>query len=219
MEYVYKGLRRSIFDAEPLRQTLAQELDLPDVDAVVVERESIDARRKSRIDYVYNVRFTVSRETPRLHALLGDETIAAYAPWEMPAVESRIQLPEQPVIIGFGPAGMFAGLELAKKGYRPIIFERGPEVASRAAAIGRLWDQGELDPESNIQFGEGGAGAFSDGKLTTGKSSPLDRLILETFVAARRAGDDSVSSVSPHRHRLLAASRGASARADRGAGR
>jgi uncharacterized protein len=184
MEYVYRGLRRSIFDSEPLRKTLAAQLDLPDVDAVVVERESVDARRKSRIEYVYNVRFTVSRGSPRLQSLLKQGSITRYEPWVMPAVEPRIRLPEQPVIVGFGPAGMFAGLELAKKGYRPIIFERGPQVASRAAAIGRLWERGELDPEANVQFGEGGAGAFSDGKLTTGKASPLDRLVLETFVAA-----------------------------------
>lgn len=197
MKYAYQGLRKSITDAEPLRVTLTQELDLPEIDAVVVERESIDARRKDRIVYVYNVRFTIARETPRLRQLLAEGKIARYVPWVLPAVEPRIRLGEYPLIVGFGPAGMFAGLELAKKGLRPIIFERGGEIVSRAAAVKRLWSEGILDPESNIQFGEGGAGTFSDGKLTTGKASPLDRLILESMVEAG-APDTILFRHQPH---------------------
>jgi uncharacterized FAD-dependent dehydrogenase len=184
MEYVFKGLRKSIYDSEPLRLTLAHRLDLPDVDRVTVERESIDARRKPDIYYIYNLRFTVPRTGARLQQLLSEGVISPYAPKLLPDPEPRLVLPDRPIIVGFGPAGIFAGLHLARLGYRPIIFERGEPVRDRVQAVNRLWTEGVLDPESNMQFGEGGAGTFSDGKLTTGKASALDRLILETFVEA-----------------------------------
>lgn len=184
MEYIFTGLRRSVHDVEPLRTALARELDLPEIDKIIVERESIDARKKPDVAYVYNLRFTVSKPDVRLKHLLARKIIAPYEQERLPEPEPRITLPDRPVIIGFGPAGMFAGLWLARMGYRPIIFERGRAVGERVRDVARLWSEGVLDPESNMQFGEGGAGTFSDGKLSTGKSSPLDRLILETFVEA-----------------------------------
>jgi uncharacterized FAD-dependent dehydrogenase len=184
MEYLYQGLTKSIYDHESLRQTLAQHLDLPHIDAVEVEREALDARRKSQIRYVYNLRFTVSQESPRLRALLQRGEIAPFALQALPEAEPQLALPERPVIAGFGPAGMYAGLWLARMGYRPIIYERGEPVAARARSVAALWERGELNPESNLQFGEGGAGTWSDGKLTTGKRSALDRLVLETLVQA-----------------------------------
>ena len=183
-EYIFKGLRRSVFDSELLRQTLARQLDLPEIDQVTVEREALDARRKPDLDYIYNLRFTVSRTSERLQTLLDTGEIALFAPQPLPRLEPRLALPDRPVIVGFGPAGMFAGLFLAQLGYRPIIFERGQEVAKRTRAVHTLWEEGVLNPDSNLQFGEGGAGTFSDGKLATGKAAPLDRLILETFVEA-----------------------------------
>lgn len=197
MEYLFKGLRKSIYDAEPLRLTLAHRLDLPEIDRVAVEREAIDARRKPSVVYVYNLRFTVSGGSARLQALLSQGKISVYAPRALPEPDPRIDLPARPIIIGFGPAGMFLGLSLARKGHRPIIYERGQKVEDRARTVGRLWREGILDPESNLQFGEGGAGTFSDGKLTTGKSSPLDRLILETFVEAG-APETILFSHKPH---------------------
>jgi len=184
LEYIYTGLRRSVHEAEPLRTTLVRELGLADIDRVMVERESIDARQKPDVVYVYSLRFTVAKPSPRLQQLLARKIIAPYQPERPPEPTPRIELPPRPVIVGFGPAGMFAGLWLARLGYRPIIFERGRTVEERMCDVARLWDQGILDAESNMQFGEGGAGTFSDGKLSTGKSSPLDRLVLETFAAA-----------------------------------
>jgi len=197
MKYVFKGLRRSVFDSEPLRLTLSRQLDLPEIDSVYVEREALDARRKPNVVYVYNLRFTVSGKTPRLQTLLSRGTIADYSPRVLPEPDPRIELPERPIIVGFGPAGMFLGLYLARKGYKPIIYERGQKVEARARSVDRLWREGILDAESNLQFGEGGAGTFSDGKLTTGKSSPLDRLILETFVEAG-APETILFSYRPH---------------------
>jgi uncharacterized protein len=183
-EYIYRGLRRSVLDEEPLRLTLVNELDLPEIDKVTVERESLDARHKPRVEAVYNLRFTVTSLSPRLKALLREGRVQPYEPPSLPQPEPEFTLPERPVIVGCGPAGLFVGLDLARKGYRPILLERGQPVAQRARDIETLWSRGDLDPESNMQFGEGGAGTFSDGKLSTGKASALDDQILETFIAA-----------------------------------
>lgn len=91
---------------------------------------------------------------------------------------------KRPVVVGTGPAGLFAGLVLAQKGYRPILLERGKPVEERAIDVGLFWTSGVLNTESNVQFGEGGAGTFSDGKLTTLIKDPRCRKVLEEFVKA-----------------------------------
>ena len=183
-EYIFKGLGRSIYNHEPLRLTLARQLDLPEIESVTVEREAIDARRKPAVVYVYNLRFRVSRPTPRLQRLLAKGEIALYTPPTLPEPERRIRLPERPIIVGFGPAGIFLGLGLARLGYKPIIYERGESVEQRVRTVRALWREGRLNPESNLQFGEGGAGTFSDGKLTSGKRRMLNDIVLQTFVQA-----------------------------------
>jgi uncharacterized FAD-dependent dehydrogenase len=182
-EYVYQGLRKSVHDAEPLRLTLARQLDLPEIESVTVEREAIDARRKPVV-YLYNLRFRVSRVTSRLEGLLAQGAVSLYAPAPTPEPERYLRLPERPVLVGFGPAGIFLSLELARLGYRPVIYERGEPVEERVGAVQALWRDGILDPDSNLQFGEGGAGTFSDGKLTTGKRRPLNDVVLQTLVQA-----------------------------------
>ena len=103
----------------------------------------------------------------------------------------------RPVIVGFGPCGMFAALVLAQQGYRPIVLERGGRVEERVAAVEKFWADGVLDPECNVQFGEGGAGTFSDGKLTTGIKDPRIRFVLESFVKAG-ADEDILYEHMPH---------------------
>jgi uncharacterized FAD-dependent dehydrogenase len=104
---------------------------------------------------------------------------------------------EKIIIVGFGPAGMFSGLLLAEKGFKPIIIERGDTVDERAEAVERFWNGGELDENSNVQFGEGGAGTFSDGKLTTRIGDSRVRFILETFVKYG-APEEILRQAKPH---------------------
>lgn len=100
-----------------------------------------------------------------------------------PLPSARV-LRDRPIIVGFGPAGMFAALILAQAGLRPLVLERGQEVDARTASVERFWREGTLNEQSNVQFGEGGAGTFSDGKLTTGIKDVRIRKVLEEFVAA-----------------------------------
>lgn len=140
-------------------------------------RRSIDARDRSRVMYIMTLDFDIYKEK----RFLKHKNIS------LPQ-DKKYVLPEcadkdiVPVIAGFGPAGMFCGLALAEMGLRPIILERGKCVEERQKDIDIFWSGGKFDPKSNVQFGEGGAGTFSDGKLTTGINDPRCGYILERFV-------------------------------------
>ncbi len=112
-------------------------------------------------------------------------------------VHGSERLEERPVIVGMGPAGLFAGLMLSRHGYRPILVDRGEDVDSRVEKIEKFWDKGILDPESNVQFGEGGAGTFSDGKLTTLINDKRCAAVLEEFVKAG-APKEIIYHYKPH---------------------
>ena len=107
------------------------------------------------------------------------------------------KLGKRPVIIGSGPAGLFAGIILSAQGYAPLLLERGPDIDTRAKKVAKFWETGELDPEGNVQFGEGGAGSFSDGKLTTLIRDPRCRKVLEELVEAG-APPEIMYSYKPH---------------------
>jgi len=148
-------------------------------------RRGYDARKKNFIVFVYTLDVEVADE-----AALLKKKIPHVAP--APDMEYRYVtrapegLQERPVVIGLGPCGIFSGLLLAQMGFRPIILERGKEVRERTQDTWALWRQGRLDPESNVQFGEGGAGTFSDGKLHSGIKDPrfLGRKVMTEFVKA-----------------------------------
>ena len=165
-------------------------------------RESIDARDKDDIRMVYTVDFqAVTRQRPKQYVRIpqnrrtGVEAAPDMRYSEVACGEASME--HRPIIVGFGPCGMFAGLILARRGYRPIILERGKAVDDRIRDVEAFWNEGRLNPESNVQFGEGGAGTFSDGKLTTGIKDPRIRKVLTEFVRAG-ADEDILYKQRPH---------------------
>ena len=159
----------------------AEKIIKADVLDLKIVRRSVDARKKNDVRFVY----TVDVSTPDESAVITRCRDAAPAPVYHYAPPCPSRLPEdRPVIVGFGPAGMFAGLALAMAGLRPIVLERGEAADRRTEKVALMRREGILDPESNIQFGEGGAGAFSDGKLTTSVKNPRIPWVLEQLIKA-----------------------------------
>jgi len=159
-------------------------------------KQSIDAR-KEIIHFVYTVDAEIANEEEFLARTPG-QSFSPTPDMSYKYVEpGSTPLPHRPVIIGTGPAGLFAGLILAEMGYRPLLLERGMEARRRKETVDRFWSQGILDPECNVQFGEGGAGTFSDGKLTTQTKDPRNRKVLEELVAAG-APEEILYSYKPH---------------------
>jgi len=157
-----------------------------------VVKESIDARDKGNIYKVYSVDFDVEGKNVRIPKGAELAPDMQYHP-----VEVKRTSKERPVVIGFGPAGMFAGLVLAQAGLEPVILERGGDVDSRTTAVLKFWNEGVLDTENNVQFGEGGAGTFSDGKLTTGIKDPRIRKVLSEM-AAHGGPEEILYKAKPH---------------------
>lgn len=165
-------------DESLTKETLAAFLRIPpeEIQTINIVRRGIDARRKTDIHFVYTVEAVLRHE----NRFLGRKNVQKaekkiYVPPEYPPPGYR------PVIAGSGPAGLFCGLMLAYAGAKPIILERGQDVDKRMQAVEKFWKTGELNPECNVQFGEGGAGTFSDGKLTTGIQDIRCRRVLEEF--------------------------------------
>lgn len=168
----------------------------------IVRRRGIDARRRGAIVLVYTIDLdglTAAHEAELLARHAGDHRIGPAPDLAYRFVARPASSRPRPVVIGAGPCGLFAALVLAQWGFRPIVLERGREVRTRTADTWRLWRQGALDPESNVQFGEGGAGTFSDGKLWSGVSDPLHlgRKVLDEMVRAG-APEDILTVSKPH---------------------
>ena len=167
---------------------------------IAIEKHSVDARRKPELYDVYTVLVSGLADEARILKKIDDPCVSAC---EDAVYAFRMTgdapLRHRPVIVGAGPAGLFCGLLLAEHGYRPIILERGRRVEERAQDVARFWETGVLDPSSNVQFGEGGAGTFSDGKLNTlvNDREGRDRFILERFVRFG-APEDVLTEARPH---------------------
>jgi uncharacterized FAD-dependent dehydrogenase len=171
-----------------MNKVAAKRLKIPPqaVLEVVIVRRALDARRKSNISFVYTLDVKVAiPEGQVLSRLKGDKDVSV-AKESVPEViiPGPIKLEHRPVVIGLGPAGMLAALTLAQHGYKPILLERGRNIEQRTQDVSRFWQTGQFDAISNVQFGEGGAGTFSDGKLTTRVNDPFMRQVLDIFVKA-----------------------------------
>lgn len=163
-----------------------------------IKKRSIDARKKPELYYVYTIDFTVSNEGRALRNSKGNLQKVTERPYRAPA-HGTAALKDRLAVIGSGPAGLFCAYLLALEGYRPLVIERGAPVRERREDVERFWATGMLDTESNVQFGEGGAGTFSDGKLNTLVKDPMgrNRFVLETFVKFG-APEDILWEQKPH---------------------
>ena len=200
-------IRLPLDHAEPtLRAAALTRLGIADADlhAMTVFKRGYDARKRSAIVLVYTVDVAVADEATLLARHAGDPHVratpdmryrfVAHAPVDFAAGDRP-----RPVVVGFGPCGLFAALVLAQMGFRPLVLERGRAVRERTRDTWGLWRRGVLDPESNVQFGEGGAGTFSDGKLWSQISDPrhLTRKVIAEFIAAG-APDEIAFVAKPH---------------------
>ncbi len=164
-----------------LRKRAAEKLRISEsqIRRWTLKKRSLDARRKDRIHYTCAVAVEAEGDEQKILRRCGSGDAVPYVPQDYvidPCVSD-----ERPVVVGFGPAGMFAALVLAKAGLRPVVLERGQDALTRRAAVEAFRAGGPLDEENNVQFGEGGAGTFSDGKLNTGTHDPRISWVLQQF--------------------------------------
>jgi len=185
---------------EDLRTAIVQRLGIASDDLLdfTLFKRSYDARKKSaELCFIYTIDLNVRDEAPLLLKFADDRNVnpAPDVSYKV-AGQAPADLSERPIVVGFGPCGIFAGLLLAQMGFKPIVLERGKEVRQRTKDTWGLWRKSVLNPESNVQFGEGGAGTFSDGKLYSQIKDPQHhgRKVLHEFVKAARRTRSSTSA-------------------------
>lgn len=162
-----------------------------------IRRRSLDARKKPELRWIYTVDVATRKsEKQLLRQCRNPKLSLAKDVWYKPPKAKALPA-LRPVVVGFGPAGMFAALALALAGLKPVVIERGQDAEARHRAVQHFWQSGELDPECNVQFGEGGAGTFSDGKLNTGTKNERQGWILRQLV--QFGADESILwDAKPH---------------------
>lgn len=167
------------------------------INTLTIYKKSIDARKKENIHFTYAVDLTIGLDEEQIVSKCKSNKVQLTKPYIYEIPENKRSSKYRPIIAGFGPAGMLAGLILAEAGLKPIILERGKDIDARQKDVNEFWTKRRLDEESNVQFGEGGAGTFSDGKLTTGIKSPFIRKVLDELYEAG-APEGILYSSKPH---------------------
>ena len=180
---------------DALEKKICQQLKIKkeELSSWKIVRRSLDARKKPDLKFVYVVDVDTPKERKILHRMqkVNDKNIMLTnkTEYQFPAGGTE-KLKQPPVVIGSGPAGLFCAWALAKAGLRPVVYERGEKASERKKTVDQYWKDGILDPNSNVQFGEGGAGTFSDGKLNTLVKDPVGRHRkgIGDFCSGRRTG-------------------------------
>lgn len=185
---------------EMIKKGIAKKINIPiyDVESYSIIRQSLDARDKNEIFYVYEVDAKVKNGSKILSRNIKDVFPSVSRKYEI--IEyGNIPLKKRPVIVGSGPAGLFVAYILAEHGYHPLVIERGEPVDQRVETVENFWKTGKLNENSNVQFGEGGAGTFSDGKLNTLVKDKMNRgrKVFETFVSCG-APKEIIYDYKPH---------------------
>lgn len=181
-----------------LLRLAALRLSVPEsqIQSLTVLKKSVDARKKQDVHFQVSVGVTLENEEEKVLSQCEGAKISRFQPYRYELPPCR-RLAKRPVVVGFGPAGMFAALILAQAGQRPIVVERGADVDKRTRQVDAFWKDGALNPESNVQFGEGGAGTFSDGKLNTGTKDGRAGKVLEELTKAG-APEEILYEAKPH---------------------
>jgi uncharacterized protein len=197
MKFIINNLKLSLDEPiEVLKDNCAKKINVEkhEIKSFRIIKESVDARKKTNIQFVYSVIFEVDGN-PRINLNNDVKILETKKPEAL--VPGNVKLTKRPVIIGTGPAGIFAGLILAQNGFKPLIFERGECVEKRTDIVNEYWKTGKLNSEINVQFGEGGAGTFSDGKLTTRINDRRSDIVLEELHRFG-AGEEILYKAKPH---------------------
>lgn len=193
-------IKLTIYEDEvKIKDKIIQKLKIKPSDLISysIYKQSVDARKKDVLYFVYTVDVAIKDEESVLKRIKNLQTISANEEDYKSVASGDQLLSQKPIIIGSGPCGLFAALILAQRGYNPLVLERGKKVSERAKDVELFWKEGILNPNSNVQFGEGGAGTFSDGKLTTQIKNSRCRKVLEEFVKAG-APEEILYKQKPH---------------------
>ncbi len=193
MQYLVRNVRTPLEREPDLKGAVARKLRIAPATLcqLTIRRRAVDARKRNEVRWCYTLLVTFTGEPP---------THPDVQPWSEPEPETlspQFLSAPHPFIVGAGPAGLFAALALAERGFLPWIFDRGDPLSERTRAVQQFTATGELDPDSNVQFGEGGAGAFSDGKLTARSQNVWTEAVFERLVRFGASPDILVNAL-PH---------------------